>query len=123
MTRPNKREAGILKRSFSHTFKGRTVISREVHTNATQVTHHELCGLQRKKLITFEEHESFASAFGVRGWKILLTDSGYREVVRIANRDFWYSSWDFFHTQGRAAALIQRAVRLQTFISRGGATR
>jgi hypothetical protein len=119
--RPNKREAAILRRHFVHTFKTGNAITREVGTNATQVTHHELCGLERKKLVTFEEEPFFQSAFGIRGWKVHLTDVGYREVVRIANRDFWHSSWDFFHTQGRAAALIQRAARLQTFISGGGA--
>jgi hypothetical protein len=102
--RPNKREAGILKRSFSHTFKGRTVISREVHTNATQVTHHELCGLQRKKLITFEEHESFASVFGVRGWKVVLTAAGLHEVARIANAELRRCSWDFFHLKVQQGA-------------------
>jgi hypothetical protein len=117
VTRPNKREAAILKRHFLHSFKTGHVITREVHTNATQVTHHELCGLERKKLVTFEEHETFASVFGVRGWKVVLTEAGRREVVRVANGSFWHSSWDFFHTQGRAAALIRRAACLQTFIS------
>ena len=37
--------------------------------------------------------------------------AGYYEVARIANRELWQSSWDFFHLQGRAATLLQRAAQ------------
>jgi hypothetical protein len=101
--KPNKREAQLLRRHFLHTFKSGHVVTREVGTNATQVTHHELCGLERKKLVTFEEDSFFGSVFGVRGWKVKLTEVGRCEIVRMLNGELWRCSWDFYHLRAVGA--------------------
>lgn len=90
--RVSKRERTILNRQFVHHIaKGgvsHRVVSSEVTTNQTMVTHHELCALERKKLIEFEEDKALGSLFGVKCWKCVLTAAGRalleeREVVTL----------------------------------------
>jgi hypothetical protein len=76
MAKASKRERGLLERMFVHHFKERRVISGALTTNATQNRHHDLCQLQRKGLISFEDNRSMQALFGPRFWDVKLTDVG-----------------------------------------------
>lgn len=60
---------------------GKRFISDNVITNAGIMTHHDICVLERKKSITFEEAEHFRQAFGVRAWACKLTEKGRSELA------------------------------------------
>lgn len=92
----NKEERRVLVRHFVHSFKSGRVVTRSIGTNATQVTHHTLCSLERKKLIAFEGDVALGALFGVPCFKVELTDAGHREVVRLVCAPFWQTSHDHF---------------------------
>jgi hypothetical protein len=76
MAKASKAERSLLERMFVHHFKERRVVSGALTTNATQNRHHDLCQLQRKGLITFDDNRCMQALFGPRFWDVKLTDAG-----------------------------------------------
>jgi hypothetical protein len=74
----SKHERSVLEHLFVHqiALKGVTnrVVGTRIKTNSTHTRHHDLCSLERKKLLTFERDPLFSRFFGCEGWDVEATE-------------------------------------------------